>query len=177
MPWPDGQLNPGQTPASQLKRRVKQHEFLMTGGIHIGIDDQHRAIYTPPIVDPGLYPECPFHNGPCTAWNEILEGRGTGEPISQTLLEIRNRTPEERMALRDERRARERAESEQPNKMAWYDDDQMARDAESSFGNQRRTRVKLEDSRDTAILELALGGEPIPDEITFEDGDEEDEGS
>lgn len=103
--WPDNQTFPGETKEKALARRVKMHEFLMTGGVQIGTDPvTKRAVYTGP-VNPANTPECPWHPdypgvAPCSAWEEIKAGRGSGEVVSPTLAELRSRTPEE---LRDAR--------------------------------------------------------------------------
>lgn len=84
--WPDNLVGPGETPETALLRRVKMHEFLMTGGIQIGTDKQTgRAVYSGP-VDPSVTTECPWHpeisgTQSCAAWTEIVAGRGSGEAV------------------------------------------------------------------------------------------------
>ncbi len=197
--WPDGQTFPGESKEHALARRVKMHEFLATGGVQIGTDPvTKRAVYTGP-VDPASTPECPWHPDypgitPCSAWEEIKAGRGSGEVVSPTLAELRSRTPEELRDARERIRvARDQSEGifeqtrnvpgedprvERPvkpaprtslsdNKMAWYDDPDL------SAHRVSETRPRLEDARDTAMVNL---GEIVPDEIII-DGDEDgDEG-
>lgn len=58
-----------------LVRGVQMHEFLMSGGVKVGNDQYGRVVYSEPItVD--KYPECPWHEGKCPAWEEIIAGRG-----------------------------------------------------------------------------------------------------
>ena len=88
----------GETEQSALNRRVKMHEFLMTGGIQIGYNADKIMEYTAPIDDPVAYgPACPWHGEGCSAWTEIFagnnDGTGTVGPQGLTLFELRERFP------------------------------------------------------------------------------------
>lgn len=205
--WPDGRTFPGEPKEHALARRVKMHEFLATGGVQIGTDPvTKRAVYTGP-VDPANTPECPWHPdspgvAPCSAWEEIKAGRGSGEVVSPTLAELRGRTTEELRDARERIRvARDQSEGifeqtrnvpgedprvERPvkpvkpavkfkptggNKMSWYDDPELNGGHAAISGAAKVRRERLEDARDTAMVNL---GEIVPDEIII-DGDEDDD--
>jgi len=206
--WPDNQTFPGETKENALRRRVKMHEFLMTGGVQIGFDPAtKRALYSGP-VDPATTPECPWHPNhpglaPCSAWEEIKAGRGSGEVVSPTLAELRNRTPEELRDARERIRvARDQAEgvfeqtrnvpgedprTERPatkpaprvsltkpsNKMAWYDND-TAMKQEADRSHGYTDQPDFDHLEDARDTAVASLGEEVPDEIII-DGDEDDE--
>jgi len=68
-------LNPGETVEMALLRRVKMHEFLMTGGVQTSYVDG-RMTYSGPVIVAAT-PTCPWHiDTDCEAWIEIREGRG-----------------------------------------------------------------------------------------------------
>lgn len=72
-------LNPGETPEMALLRRIKMHEFLMSGGVQTSYVDGHMT-YSGPIIIAAT-PVCPWHlvmedGEECEAWVEIREGRG-----------------------------------------------------------------------------------------------------
>lgn len=199
--WSDtARYSPGEMPDAVLLRRVKMHEFLMTGGVYLGVDPEtKRAVYSEPI-DPDTvadeHPDCPWHGvdadgTKCAAWEEIVAGRGSGESVSPTLGELRNRSDEE---LRDSRERLRVAKDQKDGVNGWepggnpkpvrespppakkgggypWDRDK----ADKSFtGSQHRSAERyqpIEDARDTAMESL---GETVPDEIVIE-GDEEDE--
>ena len=70
----------GETEESALKRRVKMHEFLMTGGIQIGLNSSGVMEYTAAIDDPVAYgPACPWHGEGCSAWAVIFAGDNDGK--------------------------------------------------------------------------------------------------
>jgi hypothetical protein len=200
--WPDSQTFPGESKDNALRRRVKMHEFLATGGVQLGIDPAtKRMTYSGP-VDPATTPECPWHPdypgvAPCAAWEEIKAGRGSGEVVSPTLAELRDRTPEELRDARERIRvARDQAEGifDQTRNVPGEDpriqrpapkpaprtspsgssQNKMAWYDDPDLGAHRvsETRPRLEDARDTAMS--SLGGE-VPDEIII-DGDEDEEG-
>lgn len=61
-------------------RRIKMHEFLMTGGVKVG-EREGRTTYSDPIDHQAAEWEnkCPWHgeqDGDCDAWLEIVAGRG-----------------------------------------------------------------------------------------------------
>lgn len=58
-----------------LKRRIKMHEFLMTGGVQTGYNDKGEMTYSGPITVVND-PVCPWHGLSCEAWQEIVAGRG-----------------------------------------------------------------------------------------------------
>lgn len=66
--------HPGETEASALLRKIKMHEFLMTGGVMLGYEKGVMR-YGPPITV-ATDPVCPFHGEDCPAWEEIVAGRG-----------------------------------------------------------------------------------------------------
>lgn len=68
-------LLPGETAADAILRRIKMHEFLMSGGVYQGLDARGCATYGPPLKAEE-HPICPFHNRECDAWEEIRAGRG-----------------------------------------------------------------------------------------------------
>ena len=80
-------LNPGETEAHALKRRITMHEFLMTGGVQIGYQDGKMA-YSP-AIGPDEREQCPFHEDvDCIAWREIREGRGHWTRLEAELSEL-----------------------------------------------------------------------------------------
>lgn len=68
-------LMPGETEDQAMVRRIKMHEFLMTGGVQVGRDKDGQMTYSGPITAAG-YPVCPWHGEDCLAWDEIVAGRG-----------------------------------------------------------------------------------------------------
>ena len=88
MPWPDDNTLPGETLEAALRRRVMMHEFLAPGGVR-QVDKSTGAVTYSAPVDPATTPQCPWHEGDCTAWREIVEGRGTGTVFSPTIVERR----------------------------------------------------------------------------------------
>lgn len=70
-------LMPGETEAQGRLRRVKMHEFLMTGGIVESTKDGH-VTYSKPltVLDALGIPECPWHGANCDAWILIRKGEG-----------------------------------------------------------------------------------------------------
>lgn len=199
--YADSSRFPGEDESKAIRRRVKMHEFLMTGGVLLGEEPKTRKpIYSEPI-DPltvaELHPECPWHGVDrdgtrCTAWVEIIEGRGTGEVVEPTLAELRGRTHEDLAEMRTKIRvARDQQDSffrnsdapgENPRteppmalspKPGGYPWDKKS---PSFSGSQHRSAERyiepVEDARDTAIEHL---GEEIPDTIEV-DGDEGEEG-
>ncbi len=165
MPWPDQQLGPGETAETALLRRVKFHEFMMTGGQPNGFKNG-KLTYSDP-VDPSVTPNCPWHNAdglgePCTAWAEVVAGRVTGYKPEPTLKERQENWDQPKLP----KPSGKQHESHGPmvskttgKPIFTWDDD-------------GGSEPPLEDARDTAIG--ALAGEPVPDEIVI-DGDEEDE--
>lgn len=150
MPWPDQQLGPGETPETALRRRVRFHEFMMTGGQANGFKNGKMSYSDP--VDPTATPNCPWHNAdgagePCTAWTEIVEGRATGYKPEPTLKERQENWNQPKLPK----------PAHKPLADKWW---------------QADTEPALEDARDTAID--MLSAEAVPDEIVIE-GNEEDE--
>jgi hypothetical protein len=114
--WIDNTLIPGDKGSfdKALARRIKMHEFLATGGVVIEIAGGITT-YGPAIDITDLAAEyallnyddeadkitarhlvtCPWHGYPCSAWFEIIEGRGYGATDGPTLRELRERTPDE----------------------------------------------------------------------------------
>jgi hypothetical protein len=196
--WADTARFDGETEEKALRRRVRMHEFLMTGGIQL--TSKPTVTYSEPI-DPLTvaeeYPDCPWHGvdpdgTKCSAWEEIVAGRGTGEVVSPTLPELRGKTYDE---LADERAklrvARDQAEGffipqidapgANPRKEASSKFKPGAHNGASTLAqfsgsqhraDERRTYIEPEpDARDVAID--ALQAEAVPDEIVFEDGEDE----
>lgn len=140
--YPDDLAFTNESPEAALRRRVRMHEFLATGGIQVGIDKKSgRTMWSRPI-DPMVVKLCPWHPAPCSAWEEIRAGRGSGEVPSPTLPELREQS---RAELRDKRErlrvAREQADgvfdprfgvpggdervyasAANQDSMAWFDD-------------------------------------------------------
>lgn len=88
MAWPDGNTLPGETPEAALRRRVAMHEFLAPGGVRT-VDKGTKAVTYSTPVDPTTTPQCPWHDGDCAAWRELVEGRGTGRIFSPSIVERR----------------------------------------------------------------------------------------
>lgn len=158
MPWPDQQVGPGETPETALRRRVKFHEFMMTGGQPNGFKNGKMSYSDP--VDPIVTPNCPWHNAdgagePCAAWTEIVEGRATGYKPEPTL---------------KERQERPAGWAPMPKPMV----SKTTKKPISTWDEDGNDVFEpaLEDARDTAID--MLSAEAIPDEIVIE-GNEEDE--
>lgn len=87
----------GETEADSLTRRVKMHEFLLTGGVQIGYNSSGIMEYTSEI-DPVEYgPACPWHGEGCSAWEVIFKGDSDGAgrvgPQGLTLAELRAKYP------------------------------------------------------------------------------------
>lgn len=80
--WADTARLPNEDDADAMLRRVKMHEYLMTGGVQLGLDKvTSKMIYSDPIETTDLWkPEhtdCPYHPGQdCTAWELIRSGNG-----------------------------------------------------------------------------------------------------
>lgn len=198
--YADSSRFPGESEDKAIRRRVSMHEFLMTGGVFLGTDPQtKKPIYSDPI-DPltvaDEHPECPWHGVDwdgtrCSAWVEILAGRGTGEVVDPTLAELRSRTHEDLAYMRTKLRvARDQQEPffrnsdapggnpdkqipipsvPRPGGYPW--DKQGAQFSGSQHRSVEKRIEPMEDARDTAIEHL---GEAVPDSIEI-DGDEEGE--
>lgn len=69
-------LNPGETEAKGMERRIKMHEFLMSGGVPLKERDKDGNIQYGPPIEIAKTPFCPFHGDICDAWDEIVAGRG-----------------------------------------------------------------------------------------------------
>jgi hypothetical protein len=93
MSTPTLHLFPGETEAAAIRRRVKMHEFLMTGGTQLGVVDG-KMTYSDPI-DAATTPVCPWHDEDCIAWAEIQAGRTTPYTDGPTLAELRDLTNED----------------------------------------------------------------------------------
>jgi hypothetical protein len=194
--WADSARFKGEDETKALKRRVRMHEFLMTGGIQL---TQKPTVTYSEAIDPATvaeeFPDCPWHGvdpdgTKCSAWEEIIAGRGTGEVISPTLTELRGRTYDE---LADERAklrvARDQAEGffipqidapganpriEAGSKFKPSTDPRLSFEGSQHRADERRTYIEPEpDARDVAID--ALQAEAVPDEIVFEDGESEED--
>lgn len=86
--WPSGTLMPGEDKKRALRRRVRFHEFIASGGIAEGYVNG-KMTYSDP-VDPMTEPECPWHGENCEAWAVLREQGGTAEdPIRPNLAERR----------------------------------------------------------------------------------------
>jgi len=156
-------LFPGETEADALRRRVKMHEYLMVGGVQLGVEAETGRMLYSPQIDTTSHPECPWHGEGCVAWVEIAEGRGymivpeDTRANGETLRETRERQERER----DIQDARKLAGGLQHHSQ------------EPSSRQHRRTRI--EDARDTAEREFSsLSGE-IPDEIEIDGAEEDDD--
>ena len=93
-------LLPGETQQDALERRVRFHQFLMPGGIALGVDAEGSTVYSPPITVT-FHPVCPWHGLDCNAWDEIKAGRIF--PVEDTklgIVELREMTDDERIANR-----------------------------------------------------------------------------
>jgi len=75
---------PGETVDQALLRKVKMHEFLMTGGVKTGINEYGMVVYSDPITVM-TSPICPWHDKDCPAWDEIVDGRGHWTRIEREL--------------------------------------------------------------------------------------------
>lgn len=176
-----------ETTDQALLRKVKMHEFLMTGGVPIktNLPEHHgRVVYSPPVTAI-THPVCPWHGDHCPPWDEIVAGRGYWTRMEHELEGLRNDTtdneaedeidglvaalelrPRDALALRERTPKQIEAESE-PKKTK-----------KKSVGNpwDRKTEIieNLTDSRDSAIVAF---GETVPDtiEIDGEEGEEGDE--
>ena len=93
MSFGNGALLPSETgidaDGRSMTRRIKMHEFLMTGGIKVG-EREGRTTYSDPIkhTDPAWETTCPWHgaqDGDCNAWLEIVAGRGYWSRLSVEL--------------------------------------------------------------------------------------------
>ena len=93
MSTPTLHLFPGETEDAAILRRVRMHEFLMTGGTQLGVVDG-KMTYSDPI-DAATTPVCPWHDEDCIAWAEIQAGRTKAYADGPTLAELREITPEE----------------------------------------------------------------------------------
>ena len=178
-----------------LKRSIRMHEFMMTGGVLAGYDPETgRAIWTED-VDPQVTPVCPWHQPVrCLAWDEIRAGRGSGDVPSPTLAELRGQTSEE---LQDKTEQLMIARGQQqldtqpkifapaPNahSMDWYDQPGQSQHGHGqqqgrSYGSELRRR-RAEEMRSRAAmndeLEFLNITKQIPDEIEI-DGPEGEEG-
>ena len=137
----------GETEESALKRRVKMHEFLMTGGIQIGLNSSGVMEYTAAIDDPVAYgPACPWHGEGCSAWAVIFagdnDGKGERNVDGFTLAELRERYPSIARLDREQSK-RDGADDRDPE-----NDRPMVLD---------RIDRKIEDSRQYAPNNVALG--------------------
>lgn len=183
--WVDAQLSPSDRgdASRALARRVKMHEFIMTGGVIISDGTKNGTgitTYGPP-VDPTTNPECPWHGEGCSAWREIAEGRGYGAFDGPTLRELRDRTPEEieeaRKADEVERIARVQnidrviakkvSDAYDTNRDAWGPDKLRETKAEA-------LARKAREDREAASADLADAANALGDEIVI-DGDEDEE--
>lgn len=189
MPIEERNLMPGETTTTQaLSRRIKMHEFLMSGGVMTGYVDGVMA-YSKPIVAEE-HVKCPWHLAEdCVAWEAIREGHGHWtslqaelDVLTEAYVEGEQRDDEtmnrinELVALLKGRPAgwgelREKwSNTSSPPLSGSYSGSSGSRSGSSGSGWARR--FKPEDARDKAFEELSA--EQVPDEIVF-DGDEEDE--
>lgn len=189
MAAPELVLLPGEDEAAAILRRVKMHEFLMTGGIIEGVDKYGKSIYSPPINHKET-PDCPWHGMPCIAWTEITEGRGYWTKMEDDLQQLLEDYDldgditdsqidelQDRLFTRPTDSRAEQAKLPVTDKPQTYNE---FKDDPRFNGWFKPTAPKeyiprepiLEDARDTAYF--ALAGEETPDEIIIE-GDEEDE--
>ena len=174
--WVDQQLQPGDKgdPARALIRRVKQHEFVMSGGLVEKVEGGITT-YGPP-VDPAKTPVCPWHGEGCSAWKEIVEGRGTGTFDGPTLRELREMTPEE---IAENRRADD-IERIAHNHNTSRKEATRVVDSMDKFEQERQARWdRLNKPKEPSVAaqattDLSALAEDMGDEITF-DGDEDDE--
>ena len=81
-------LLPGETPQAGTLRRVKMHEFLMSGGIQTGYNAEGKMTYGDPITV-ATNPVCPWHGEDCEAWGEIVAGRGYWTKMESDLTELK----------------------------------------------------------------------------------------
>lgn len=189
MPIEERNLMPGETTTTQaLSRRIKMHEFLMSGGVMTGYVDGVMA-YSEPIVAEE-HVKCPWHLAEdCVAWEAIREGHGHWtslqaelDVLTEAYVEGEQRDDEtmnrinELVALLKGRPAgwgelREKwSNTSSPPLSDSYSGSSGSRSGSS--GSDWARRFKPEDARDKAFEELSA--EQVPDEIVF-DGDEEDE--
>lgn len=186
--WPDGQTGPGETPDRALLRRVKMHEFLMSGGVQISTNPVTYSEPLDPAFPETLPSECPWHPdypnlAPCTAWEEIKAGRGSGEQPKERLAELRGRTPEELSEARDRVRIARNQQTgifdpqfdesgADPRPVGAFAGAATLKPKKKTGGFPWDPKPSQEDARDTAFAELSAGF--VPDEIEI-DGDEDGE--
>lgn len=194
MPIEERNLMPGETTTQALSRRIKMHEFLMSGGVMTGYVDGVMA-YSEPIVAEE-HVKCPWHLAEdCVAWVAIREGHGHWtslqaelDVLTEAYVEGEQRDDEtmnrinELVALLKGRPAGWGELREKWGTAPLSDAASHARRDSPWGGNAgvgaglggrgSRRRFKPEDARDKAFEELSA--EQVPDEIVF-DGDEEGE--
>lgn len=78
---------PGETQTDAVLRRVKMHEFLMTGGVPLTYNGKGQMIYGDPVTA-ASHPVCPWHDRNCEAWTEIVEGRGFWTAMEAQLADL-----------------------------------------------------------------------------------------
>ena len=83
-------LLPGETEAQAIVRRVKFHEFMMTGGIQQKELQGGKVVYSKPItlLDALDIPECPWHGSGCDSWIAIRRGEGYWTKLEAELAEV-----------------------------------------------------------------------------------------
>ncbi len=149
----------GETEQSALKRRVKMHEFLMTGGIQIGLNSAQIMEYTGPIDDPVAYgPACPWHGEGCSAWAVIFagdnDGTGTRNESGFTLAELREKYPNIARVEREEAKDESSEDAEIETPMALSGNDRVGQKIDSAAQYAPNT-VALDDNN-TFVASTAL---------------------
>lgn len=84
---------PGEDAVMAMLRRVKMHEYMMTGGVSLGANKSTGIVsYSVPITTDLMhnYAECPFchAHAECAAWEMILDGEGYWTAMDIRLKEI-----------------------------------------------------------------------------------------
>lgn len=190
----EGQKLPNETDAQALVRRVKMHEFLMTGGVSLGYDKDGTLQYSAPIVVADT-PVCPWHEEDCVAWEELKAGRSfwgaleaerddpetTPERKKEIerkleerpdLREIRHRTPEQIAAKVAARKKID--DATKPSTKPGVYAEAGPKTLGNPWDNTKHPTVSRNPKPSAKLDASALAGEEVPDEIVI-DGDEEDE--
>lgn len=93
MSFADTARFPGENAETAMRRRITMHEFLMTGGVQLGLDSKMQMQYSEPIGLAELagpqYTDCPWHPGQdCAAWEMIRSGSGHWTAKEQELQDV-----------------------------------------------------------------------------------------
>lgn len=182
--WADTARLPNEDDADAMLRRVKMHEYLMTGGVQLGLDKvTSKMLYSDPIETTDLWKaenaDCPYHPGQdCTAWANIVAGNGYWTARELEREQLRDRLAEGGGSGSDADRAAEldgllefRPKQTPFEKQPKFTPKPKKKPFPWSTGNEpaaKQTPSKQTDARDTAFRELRSDEDAV---IEFE-GDE-----